>query len=436
MSPMSSAETRIGAVLRRLLLVATASLAFATPDLAHGEDWTGIRESYDQLKRYMSAKRRIGPDEKTSLTALQGRIDRFREANPEDPRPLALDIQVSTWLGDDDRIDADYEALATLSELDRIQVAWAKHRLGMNRYGSIPTILGGDSVDFTAEPDAGILLARSHMSRNRFQQAIDAIDAIPEEGLAKPGVRPRANRIRSEAARWLPLWQAEQGLRTAEESAGTAPVMQLITSRGPITILLYEDQAPNTVANFIELAEQDFFDGTRFHRVEPNFVIQGGDPNSRPGSNLSPGSGGRGSQIPDESTRPDKRFHFAGSLAMAKSPDPNRPGGTITNSGSSQFYVVLEPAENLNAEYTVFGRVIDGIEVVEAIRRNDDLLEVATISRPEREYAAETVPMPGIPAAGTKIPASAIDGTSETAPTTPNIPNIPNGDADPAPAGG
>ena len=141
MSPMSSAETRIGAVLRRLLLVATASLAFATPDLAHGEDWTGIRESYDQLKRYMSAKRRIGPDEKTSLTALQGRIDRFREANPEDPRPLALDIQVSTWLGDDDRIDADYEALATLSELDRIQVAEAKHRLGMNRYGSIPTIL-------------------------------------------------------------------------------------------------------------------------------------------------------------------------------------------------------------------------------------------------------------------------------------------------------
>lgn len=424
MSPIASAETRTGTALRRILLVAATTLAFSAPGLAHGEDWPTIRESYDQIKRYMAAKRRIGPDEKASLATLQARLDGFRVANPEDPRPLAMDIQVSTWLGDDARIDADYEALAALSDLDRVQVAWAKHRLGMNQYGTIQGILGEGSVDLAAEPDAGILRARSHMARNRFQQAIDAIDSIPEEGMAKPGVRARANRVRSEAARWLPLWQAEQGLRTAEESAGTAPVMQLITSRGPITILLYEDQAPNTVANFIELAEQDFFDGTRFHRVEPNFVIQGGDPNSRPGSSISPGSGGRGSQIPDESSRPDKRFHFAGSLAMAKSPDPNRPGGTVTNSGSSQFYVVLEPAENLNAEYTVFGRVIDGIEVVEAIRRDDDLLEVATISRPERDYAAETLPIPGVPAAGTTIPASATEDAAK--PTT----------TDPAPAGG
>ena len=111
--------------------------------------------------------------------------------------------------------------------------------------------------------------------------------------------------------------------------------MQLITSKGPVTILLYEDQAPNTVANFIELAEQDFFDGTRFHRVEPNFVVQGGDPNSRPGSTTPAGSGGRGVWIPDESSRPDKRYHFAGSVAMAKSPDQARPGSTVPNSGSS-----------------------------------------------------------------------------------------------------
>jgi cyclophilin family peptidyl-prolyl cis-trans isomerase len=138
--------------------------------------------------------------------------------------------------------------------------------------------------------------------------------------------------------------------------------------------------------------------------VEPNFVVQGGDPNSRPGSPGAPGSGGRGARLPDESGRPDKRYHFAGAVAMAKSPDPQKPGSTVKDSASSQFYIVLEPMENLNAEYTVFGRVVDGIEVVEAIRRDDDLIDVVTVSRPDRTYVAETLALPGIPKAGTPLP--------------------------------
>ena len=409
MSFMSKLGNRTCQSLPRIVLAGVVSLVFANPGTALGEDWSGIRENYDQLKRYMAAKRRIGADEKASLVELQNRIDTYRESNPEDPRPLAMDIQISTWLGDDARIDRDYEQLARISDLDRIQVAWAKHRLGLNGYGSIPGILRDNPVDLAAEPEAGTLLARSLMARNQFQEAIDAINAIPEEGLMKPGIRVSANRIRSQAERWLPLWQDEVTLREAEDAAGSAPIMQLITSRGPVTVMLYETQAPNTVANFIELAERNFFDGTRFHRVEPNFVVQGGDPNSRPDSTIAPGSGGRGKWIPDEAGRPDKRFHFAGSLAMAKSPDQQQPGSTIPNSASSQFYVVLEPAENLNDEYTVFGRVIDGIEIVEAIRKNDDLFKVATISRPEREYKAETLNIPGVPEAGTKIPSPDIE---------------------------
>ncbi|MEC8321887.1 MAG: peptidylprolyl isomerase [Planctomycetota bacterium] len=412
---MAATRTTSSSHARRLAGAALIWLATASSGVAaSGDDWTAIRGSYDQLRNYMSAKKVIGSDERASLVELQGRLDAYRAENPEDPKPLAMDIQVATWLGDDARVDADYEARLKLTDLDRVQVAFARHRLGQNRYGSIPAILATGSVDLEAEPEAGLLVARSHMARNRFQEAIDAIDAIPEEGLGKPGIRARANRTRAEAARWLTLWQDELALRETEEAAGTAPVMQLITSRGPVTILLYEDQAPNTVANFIELAEQDFFDGTRFHRVEPNFVVQGGDPNSRPGSTTPAGSGGRGVWIPDESSRPDKRYHFAGSVAMAKSPDQARPGSTVANSGSSQFYVILEPAENLNAEYTVFGRVLDGIEVVESIRRNDDLLEVATISRPERTYAAETLPIPGIPPAGTTIPADPEGSPAET----------------------
>ncbi|MEE2973352.1 MAG: peptidylprolyl isomerase [Planctomycetota bacterium] len=403
---------------RRIVPALASCLAFSIASTAIAEDWSSLRSTYDQLKNYMAAKKTIGTEERSALKDLQTKLDAYRAANPTDPRPLALDLQVATWLGDDARVDADYEALASISDEDRIQLAWARHRLAQNRYDSIPTILQASPIDLVAEPEAGLLAARAHMARNRFQDALDAIDSIPEQGLEKAGIRNRVNRTRGEASRWLALWADESALRVAEDTAGTAPVMQLITSRGPITILLFEDAAPNTVANFIELAEQDFYDGTRFHRIEPNFVAQGGDPNSRPGSGATAGTGGRGVWIPDESSRPDKRFHFAGSVAMAKSPDSSKPGSTVANSGSSQFYIVLEPAENLNQEYTVFGRVIDGMEVVEALRRDDDLLEVATISRPEKEYVAETLPQPG-PVAPTAPTTTTAPGTSaETDPGT------------------
>jgi peptidyl-prolyl cis-trans isomerase B (cyclophilin B) len=388
-----------------ILALSTATLltstVFAAPIAA--EDWTSIRAEYDQLKTYMSSKRRIGASERTALQGLQSRLDAYLGEYPEDRRAIALDINVASWLGQTERVDADYERLAMLSDADAVWLAWAERHLAENRYGDAGDLARGREYDLAKTPGIAILNARVHMSNNEFADAIVAIDAIPEEGLAKPGIRTKANRIRGQAQRWLALWTDELALRTAEESAGTAPIMQLITSRGPVTILLHEDQAPNTVANFIELSERGFYNGTRFHRVEPNFVAQGGDPNSRLGSVGTAGTGGRGAQLPDESARSDKRRHFAGVLAMAKAPDPSKPGKSIPNSGSSQFYIVLEPAESLNAEYTVFGRVIDGMEAVHRLRRNDELTAVTTISKPDRQYKATTIPLPGIPAAGTPL---------------------------------
>lgn len=363
--------------------------------------WPDIRKDYDRLKLYMASKRRIGEQERRELLALQDELDGFRAANPTDPRPIALDLQIASWLGDEDRQDADYAALATLSNDPRVQIAWARHRLGKNEYDQVRQIIETADVDPGEHPEAMVMLARTMMARNRFQDAIDAIDRIPPTADPTPTVSSNATRIRSEATRWLPLWERELEARGAEEAAGDAPVMQIITSRGPVTILLFEQAAPNTVANFIELSERDFYDGTRFHRVVPNFVAQGGDPNSRPASPGDAGTGGRGGKIADESGRADKRLHFAGILAMAKSPDASSAGRTVPNSASSQFYVTLEPAENLNAEYTVFGRVIDGIEAVEAIRLDDELIDVKTISRPDKTYVAETIPIAGIPTPST-----------------------------------
>jgi cyclophilin family peptidyl-prolyl cis-trans isomerase len=127
------------------------------------------------------------------------------------------------------------------------------------------------------------------------------------------------------------------------------------TGRGRIKLVLHEDLAPITTANFIELVQSNFYDGLKFHRVEPNFVIQGGCP-------YGTGTGGSGKNIPLE-VSPNLKHGEAGAVAMARSSDPN--------SASSQFYITLGPTPFLDGNYAVFGRVTDGLDVVQQIRVGD-----------------------------------------------------------------
>ena len=141
----------------------------------------------------------------------------------------------------------------------------------------------------------------------------------------------------------------------------------LVTSRGTLVAELYEDVAPGTVANFEKLANSGFYDGTRFHRVIPDFVVQGGDPYSRGGEHAKgpAGTGGPGYQIRCE-TEGNPHKHQVGSLSMAHA-------GRDT--GGSQFFIVLSEANtrHLNGVHTVFGRVTEGLDVLPKIRQNDDL---------------------------------------------------------------
>jgi peptidyl-prolyl cis-trans isomerase B (cyclophilin B) len=132
------------------------------------------------------------------------------------------------------------------------------------------------------------------------------------------------------------------------------------TAKGTIKFELYEDLAPITAANFIELAEGNFYDGLTFHRVEPGFVIQGGCP-------LGTGTGGSKKRIPLE-VSPNLRHGGAGAVAMARSSDPN--------SASSQFYITLGDASFLDGNYAVFGRVTEGQTVVDSIRVGDKMTSV------------------------------------------------------------
>ena len=142
------------------------------------------------------------------------------------------------------------------------------------------------------------------------------------------------------------------------------------TNRGTMTAELYETDAPNTVANFEKLANDGYFDGIKFHRVIPEFVVQGGDPYSRdlPEGDRRIGTGGPGYKINCE-TDGNPHKHELGSLSMAHAG---------RNTGGSQFFIVLNEANtrHLNGVHTVFGKVTDGLDVVKTIKQNDSMSKV------------------------------------------------------------
>ena len=134
-------------------------------------------------------------------------------------------------------------------------------------------------------------------------------------------------------------------------------VVDLKTSKGTITIRFFPEIAPNHVKNFIDLAEKGFYNGTRFHRVIPGFMIQGGDPNTKSGDPGTWGTGGSDNRVNAEfSAKPHKR----GIVSMAR-------GGHDINSARSQFFIVVADSTFLDNQYSVFGEVVKGMDVADAI---------------------------------------------------------------------
>jgi peptidyl-prolyl cis-trans isomerase B (cyclophilin B) len=144
---------------------------------------------------------------------------------------------------------------------------------------------------------------------------------------------------------------------TKEEIKKMAETTAVIETKfGNIELKFFPDVAPNHVNNFIELAKKGFYDGTIFHRVIPGFMIQGGDPNSKSPNKASHGTGGPGYTVKAEFS---DKAHKRGTLSMARAADPNSAG--------SQFFVCVADAPFLDKQYTVFGEVVSGMDVVDKI---------------------------------------------------------------------
>jgi cyclophilin family peptidyl-prolyl cis-trans isomerase len=144
-------------------------------------------------------------------------------------------------------------------------------------------------------------------------------------------------------------------------------VATLKTAKGNIVVEMYPKDAPQTVNNFVFLARDGFYSNLTFHRVEPGFVIQGGDP-------LGTGTGGPGYTLPAEI----KAKHSQGAIAMARLGDQVNPK---RDSSGSQFYITLAPQPGLDGGYTVFGQVTQGMDIVEKIARGDVIQTIAIEER-------------------------------------------------------
>ena len=138
------------------------------------------------------------------------------------------------------------------------------------------------------------------------------------------------------------------------------------TNKGTIKFEFFPGEAPKTVENFVKLANEGFYNGTKWHRVVPGFVIQGGDPNSKDDDRSNDGQGGPGYTVAAEF---NEHEHLEGTVAMARSQDPDSAG--------SQFYICLDAQPSLNGQYTVFGQVTEGLDVVHKIVAYDTIEKVS-----------------------------------------------------------
>ncbi|HEX3869439.1 MAG TPA: peptidylprolyl isomerase [Pirellulales bacterium] len=167
------------------------------------------------------------------------------------------------------------------------------------------------------------------------------------------------------------------------EAAEPLPQILLKTTKGDVVIELYEDEAPNTVANFVNLVEKGFYNGLAFHRVIDGFMAQGGDPEGT-------GAGGPGYTIACECYKPGARKHARGALSMAHA-------GRDT--GGSQFFITFADTAHLNGKHTVFGHVIKGMEVVDSFNRTDSktvrpdrIIEARVLQKRNHPYEPKTAP--------------------------------------------
>lgn len=406
--------------------IALLALACCSPLTMASPTGAELMQCYRVARDSIVNQRGLVAGDAEVLRALRDEIAACSNVD-EDASLVSAQLQLSLWIEDHDVIDGLYSQLSALLPDDaRIALEWANYAMDRsdrdpsevfndlmdrfpgsaqiietwarrldreNRFSDAAAAMARLDESSLAEPAMATLLAELLWADNRFEEAIAALDAVDQAVLdADPIAASSHRRTRDKATASRDAWEVELALRAAEDAADDLPRVQVLTARGMILAELYENQAPNTVANFVSLARDGFYDGTRFHRVLGKFMSQGGDPNSRKGADGAAGSGGPGYTIADEHTGSDFRTHFAGSLAMAKTAAPNSAG--------CQFYFTHLPTPHLDGRHTVFGRILDGLDVARSLQVDDEILAVNVLRTRDHAYEPQRLGDDGQPIDG------------------------------------
>lgn len=242
-------------------------------------------------------------------------------------------------------------------QLTRFLVKLAVDHVGHDRYEAAYAIAQPLADNDCPEKQIYDAAGASAFVMNEYEKAGEYFKKAQEAGVLSRYSQQLAAGVEDHKK----LWADELKIREAQAAKDDLPRVKLTTTKGDIVLELFENEAPDTVGNFISLVEKKddagkgYYDGVPFHRVLANFMAQGGDPTGT-------GQGGPGYNIYCECYKDDYRRHFAGSLSMAHA-------GRDT--GGSQFFLTFRPTPELNGKHTVFGRVIEGLDVLADLQRID-----------------------------------------------------------------
>lgn len=255
--------------------------------------------------------------------------------------------------------------------------------LGGKHFAQVAAIADKLAEAKDANPRIVVLDGLAHLYLSDFDRAL----ALAQRAAPAAAVSEDAAQFVKDCGDYVEYWKQELEIRAKEKEADDLPRVLLRTTQGDIVLELFENEAPNTVANFISLVEAKKYDGLPFHRYEPNFVIQGGamnakdkDPHKR---------GGPGYHIACECFNGKARMHFRGSLSMAHA-------GRDT--GGSQFFIAHTPTPHLNwaagkpeNNHTVFGRVLEGLDAALLLRAGDRIESARVLRKRDHAYVPEKI---------------------------------------------
>lgn len=293
---------------------------------------------------------------------------------PDDPGLLEVRRDANMTYGRPGDALPDLEKLLKLRPADpELRVKLGKLQHALNRFEPAAATLAEALKKTPEDPELRRLYGIALFAAMRFEEALAVLEALSKEKLDESS-KEQVDQFLEMARKSGPLWAVEAPIREKEAKADDLPRVKLATTKGDVEIELFENEAPNTVANFVELVEKKFYDGLSFHRVLPAFMAQGGCPKGN-------GTGDAGYRFKDE-LGPNHRKHFRGSLSMANSgPDTN----------GSQFFITHLPTAWLDGKHTVFGRVIKGQEAVDLLQPGDKIVKAEVLRKRPHEYKSVKV---------------------------------------------